>query len=213
MKTRTKCCCCSVWWQLSHFYCTLDLKRSVKSIYRFISKVLQRFPSSAMDYYSSINHHQVHSILLKVTHICKNYRFHPCSLLLLFIYTENFGTLNNIVKQYGKCARVWIGPELNILISDPKDVEVITILFSITVWRSTVESIENSCFELMNFGGFKLQTQRDKSDCSTNFLSITIIVALEFRCDHLHFINDADVFFKVNVSKKAKQNLCFFFKN
>lgn len=54
----------------------------------------------------------------------KSYRI--SSILIVTIHcTENFGTLNRIVKQYGKYARVWIGPELNILLTDPKDVEVI----------------------------------------------------------------------------------------
>lgn len=68
-----------------------------------------------------------------------NFRFYQCSLL--FIYTENFDTLNRIVKQYGEYARVWIGPELNVLISDPKDVEVIN---AINIFcQTTVYSLES----------------------------------------------------------------------
>lgn len=41
-----------------------------------------------------------------------------------FLRTENFDLIIGLVKQYGDFFRVWLGPELNILVSDPKDVEV-----------------------------------------------------------------------------------------
>lgn len=40
------------------------------------------------------------------------------------IGTENFELINQLVKQYGVFFRAWLGPELNVLLSDPKDVEV-----------------------------------------------------------------------------------------
>lgn len=45
-------------------------------------------------------------------------------MLLIYFGTENFDLIINLVKQYGDFVRVWLGPELNIVISDPKDVEV-----------------------------------------------------------------------------------------
>lgn len=41
-----------------------------------------------------------------------------------FFRTENFDLIIGLVKQYGDFFRVWLGPELNIIVSNPKDVEV-----------------------------------------------------------------------------------------
>lgn len=41
-----------------------------------------------------------------------------------FLRTENFDLIIGLVKQYGDFFRVWLGPELNIIVSNPKDVEV-----------------------------------------------------------------------------------------
>lgn len=38
--------------------------------------------------------------------------------------TENFDLICKLIKQYGDFIRVWIGPKLNIVVRDPKDVEV-----------------------------------------------------------------------------------------
>lgn len=37
---------------------------------------------------------------------------------------ENFALICNLVKDYGEIVRIWLGPELNVIISDSKDVEV-----------------------------------------------------------------------------------------
>lgn len=37
---------------------------------------------------------------------------------------ENFDLICRLVKEYGAFFRVWLGPELNVVVSDPKDVEV-----------------------------------------------------------------------------------------
>lgn len=41
-----------------------------------------------------------------------------------FLSTENFNLIVDLIKQYGDFVRVWLGPELNVVVSDPKDVEV-----------------------------------------------------------------------------------------
>lgn len=43
---------------------------------------------------------------------------------LLPLSTENFDVIVKLIKQYGYFVRIWIGPELNVVVSDPKDVEV-----------------------------------------------------------------------------------------
>lgn len=42
----------------------------------------------------------------------------------MYFKTENFDLIIKLIKEYGDFVRVWLGPELNIVISDPKDVEV-----------------------------------------------------------------------------------------
>lgn len=37
---------------------------------------------------------------------------------------ENFDVICRLVNEFGCFFRVWLGPELNVVISDPKDVEV-----------------------------------------------------------------------------------------
>lgn len=37
---------------------------------------------------------------------------------------ENFTVICNLIKKYGEFVRIWLGPELNVIVSDPKDVEV-----------------------------------------------------------------------------------------
>lgn len=44
---------------------------------------------------------------------------------LLMVISENFNTVCRLVRDYGDLIRVWVGPDLNILMSNPKDVEVI----------------------------------------------------------------------------------------
>lgn len=48
-----------------------------------------------------------------------------------FFKTENFDLICNLIKQYGDFIRVWIGPELNIVVRDPKDVEVSKCIFKL----------------------------------------------------------------------------------
>lgn len=37
---------------------------------------------------------------------------------------ENFNVIRNLVTDYGDVLRIWIGPDLNVFLSNPKDVEV-----------------------------------------------------------------------------------------
>lgn len=50
-------------------------------------------------------------------------------VIIIIINAENFAVINKLIEHYGDFFRVWIGPELNILISDPKDVEVSREIF------------------------------------------------------------------------------------
>lgn len=51
-------------------------------------------------------------------------------LVLVFdVCAENFDLICRLVKEYGEFVRVWLGPELNVVISDPKDVEVSKFIF------------------------------------------------------------------------------------
>lgn len=46
---------------------------------------------------------------------------------LLFLSDSSVEILNKVIKilnEYGDYFRVWLGPELNVIISDPKDIEV-----------------------------------------------------------------------------------------
>lgn len=44
--------------------------------------------------------------------------------LFIFVKLENFDLINQLVRQYGVIFRVWLGPVLNFVVSDFKDVEV-----------------------------------------------------------------------------------------
>lgn len=46
------------------------------------------------------------------------------NLVITFFVLENFATICKLVSDYGDIFRVWIGPDLNIFLSNPKDVEV-----------------------------------------------------------------------------------------
>lgn len=52
--------------------------------------------------------------------------------LLALFFADNFALIIKLVKQYGDFIRVWLGPELNIVVSDPKDVEVSNYVPSIS---------------------------------------------------------------------------------
>lgn len=69
-----------------------------------------------MDCFSSINLWQV--IPPKNFQIVFSVDFLTLKLLL-----ENFALGSQLTKEYGEFYRVWIGPELNIVLSDPKDAE------------------------------------------------------------------------------------------
>lgn len=43
---------------------------------------------------------------------------------MFFCGLENFALIYNLIKQYGDFVRVWLGPELNVVVCDPIDVEV-----------------------------------------------------------------------------------------
>lgn len=76
----------------------------------------------AMDYYSLIIHHQVILLLKKLetpTKTNRNFNF-----FFNFIEIENFKIINQLIKQYGAFFRAWLGPELNVVLSDPNDIEV-----------------------------------------------------------------------------------------
>lgn len=44
--------------------------------------------------------------------------------VIISLILENFEVLCQIVRDYGDFTKIWIGPDLNILMSNPKDVEV-----------------------------------------------------------------------------------------
>lgn len=43
---------------------------------------------------------------------------------LSYIFAENFDQIYRLVKDYGSFVRVWLGPELNVVVTDPNDAEV-----------------------------------------------------------------------------------------
>lgn len=43
---------------------------------------------------------------------------------LSYIFAENFDLINRLIKKYSCFARIWLGPELNVVVTDPNDVEV-----------------------------------------------------------------------------------------
>lgn len=48
--------------------------------------------------------------------------------------TEFLQLLGRLIAQYGKCLRVWLGTQLIVLITDPKDIEVSRSLFVCSMW-------------------------------------------------------------------------------
>lgn len=64
---------------------------------------------------------------------------------IFFVRAGNFETIVNIVKQYGEFIRVWLGPELMILVTGREDVEV-------SVSKGKHKTIEQF---LSNVSGFK----------------------------------------------------------
>lgn len=46
------------------------------------------------------------------------------SIMFFFCEIENFALICKLIKEYGEFVRIWLGPELNVIVSDPKDVEV-----------------------------------------------------------------------------------------
>lgn len=42
---------------------------------------------------------------------------------------ENFAIVLELLKEYGDFWRLWTGPELNIIVQDPNDVEVVGVFF------------------------------------------------------------------------------------
>lgn len=50
---------------------------------------------------------------------------------VIFFNIENFDLIVKLIKQYGDFIRVWFGPELNVVVRDPKDVEVSKCIFQL----------------------------------------------------------------------------------
>ena len=48
--------------------------------------------------------------------------------------TEFLQLLGRLIAQYGKCLRVWLGTQLIVLITDPKDIEVSRSLSVCSMW-------------------------------------------------------------------------------
>lgn len=109
------------WWQSYICYASI-IKRFKNSVYRWKSMDQQRFHSLATVFYFSIIHRQVNWFELRIDHISGIFIVFEISL-----HTENFDTICNLVKRYGEFLRIWIGPQLNVLVSDPNDVEVNSI--------------------------------------------------------------------------------------
>lgn len=55
----------------------------------------------------------------KLALFCKSFAYR-----LSYIFAENFDQIFRLVKDYGSFVRIWLGPELNVVVTDPNDVEV-----------------------------------------------------------------------------------------
>lgn len=80
---------------------------------------------------------------------------------LLFINkssSEKFDIINKLIKQYGEFLRIWIGPiSLNVLVSNPKDLEV--------CWNFIMNYITILRLEILKFCITKLWTYIEYCIC------------------------------------------------
>lgn len=103
------------------------------------------------------------------------------SIFFSFCEIENFAVLCKLVNEYGEFVRVWLGPQLNILISDPKDVEV---NFGMTKKKTTQKSKpkQNICCAVL----FTLITKFLRLTylvIVVFFVSILNLISAQFLCD------------------------------
>lgn len=83
-----------------------------------------------------------HYNLIRATYVARKINGPPALPLigngLMFLSDSSAEIFNIVVKvlhDYGDFFRIWLGPELNVIISDPKDIEVC---------ESEIESVFNS---------------------------------------------------------------------
>lgn len=55
---------------------------------------------------------------------------------------ENFAIVLELLKEYGDFWRLWTGPELNIIVQDPNDVEVVEVHLFIFEKSASLNRIE-----------------------------------------------------------------------